>query len=84
MMRSDNCRCPHHIVTKVLSLLAWVSGVLFFWSSLGSRAFWGFDAGYWAWTVVILVLLAKSTRGACRCCCGDKHCQTCPVDGKSM
>lgn len=82
MMQSDKCRCPHHAVTKVLVLLAWVSGILFFWSSWGTRVFWGFDAGYWAWTVVILVLLSKSVK--CKCCCGDKHCQTCPTNGKSM
>ncbi len=82
MMRSDKCRCSHHVFVKILVVLAWVSGVLFFWSSWGTRVFWGFDASYWAWTVVVLALLSRSLK--CGCCCGDKHCQTCPVDGKSM
>jgi len=83
MKSSENCRCVHHVVVKIIALLAWVSAVLFFWSSLGERAFFGFDAGYWAWTVVIFVLLSKTSTG-CKCCCGDKHCQTCPVDTKKM
>lgn len=79
MTNSQNCRCPHHIVMKILMVLAWASGVLFFWASLGDRLFWGFNASYWAWVVVVLVLLSKSTKGVCKCCCGDKHCDTCPV-----
>ena len=78
MTSSERCRCPHHVVMKVLAVLAWVSGILFFWSSLGTRVFWGFDAGYWAWVVVILVLLSKTAIG-CKCCCGAKHCDMCPV-----
>ena len=79
MMRSDKCRCGHHGFAKLVVLLAWISGVLFFWASWGTRTLWGFDAMYWAWSVVVLVLLAKSMQGVCRCCCGDMHCQTCPV-----
>jgi hypothetical protein len=78
MMQSQNCRCGHHILVKIVVVLAWVSGVLFFWTSWSSHpVVWGFNSAYWAWTVVILVLLAKSVK--CRCCCGDKHCQTCPA-----
>lgn len=85
MMKSDNCRCPHHVFSKLLVLLIWVSGVLFFWSSWGARTFWGFNASYWAWTVVVIFLLAKSIGGMCRCCCGDKHCDKCSVQpGKQM
>ena len=79
MMKSDNCNCGHHSVARVVVLLTWVSGGLFFWSAFAGRAFWGLDAGFWAWSVVILYLLAKSMRGSCRCCCGDKHCNTCAV-----
>lgn len=61
-MHGVNCKCPHHIVNKVLVVLAWVAGVLFFWSSWGTRTFWGFDALYWAWSVVVLVLLAKASK----------------------
>ncbi len=78
MIKSDNCGCGHHWVMKILVVLAWVAGILFFWSSWAARTFWGFDALYWGWSVVVLVLLAKTSAG-CRCCCGDKHCQTCPV-----
>lgn len=66
-MFHGNCKCPHHIVNKLLVVLAWVAGVLFFWSSWGTRTFWGFDALYWAWSVVVLVLMAKITK-FCGCC----------------
>jgi uncharacterized membrane protein len=79
MTQSKNCGCAHHWVIRVLVVLTWVAAVLFFWSSWAARAFFGFDALYWAWTVVILTLLAK-TSGGCRCCCGDTHCETCAVD----
>ena len=55
------------MVNKVLAALAWIAGGLFFWSSWGTRAFWGFDALYWGWSVVILVLMAKATM-FCGCC----------------
>lgn len=66
-MHGGNCKCVHHMVSKLLMLLAWVAGVLFFWSSWGTRTFWGFDALYWAWSVVVLVLLAKASK-FCGCC----------------
>jgi len=82
MMKSDRCNCPHHGFVKLLLVLAWISGVLFFWASFASRAFWGLDASFWAWSVVVLVLLSRSMR--CKCCCGDKHCNVCPVDKGMM
>ncbi len=78
MMKSDNCNCKHHVVAQIMVVLTWVSAILFFWSSLGTRTFWGFDAGYWAWTVIIFAVLARSMK--CKCCCGGKHCQTCSID----
>jgi len=66
-MMHGNCKCFHHMVSKVLALLAWLAGILFFWGSLSGRMFWGFDAGYWAWSVIILVLLMK-TGVVCGCC----------------
>ncbi len=72
-----NCRCGHHVIAKILMILAYVAGVLFFWGSWGSRTFWGFDASYWAWSVVVLVLLAKVSKfcgccgGGCMCKCGS-------------
>lgn len=68
-MMMHGCKCWHHMIDKVLVLLAWISAVLFFWSSWGNRLFWGFNASYWAWVVVILVLLANS-KSCCKCCGG--------------
>ncbi len=66
-MHGGNCKCPHHMVNKLIMILAWVAGVLFFWASWAGRSFWGFDALYWAWSVVVLVLLAKVSK-FCGCC----------------
>jgi len=66
-MHGGNCKCPHHIVNKVLMALVWVAGILFFWSSWGTRTFWGFDALYWGWSVVVLSLMAFSSK-LCGCC----------------
>ena len=78
MMKNENCRCGHHGVMRVVVALAWVAGVLFFWSIFAQQAVYGFGPGELAWTVVVLVLLAKTSVG-CKCCCGEKHCQTCQV-----
>lgn len=82
MMSNNKCRCPHHVVSTILSVLALVAGVLFFWSSWATRTFWGFDAAYWAWSVVVLAVMSRSMK--CKCCCGDAHCQTCQVEKKMM
>ena len=55
------------MVNKLLVVLVYVAGVLFFWSSWGVRTFWGFDALYWAWSVVVLSLMAFSSK-LCGCC----------------
>ncbi len=62
-----NCGCKHHLVVKVLGLLAWVAAVLFFWSSWAKSMVWGFDASYYAWDVVVLSLLAFGSI-FCGCC----------------
>ena len=61
------CGCPHHWVVKILAVLVWVSGVLFFWTSLRGVAVWGFESLYYAWTTVVLSLLILSSR-VCDCC----------------
>lgn len=55
------------MVNKVLMVLAWVAGVLFFWTSWRGVAVWGFESLYYAWSVVVLVLLAKVSK-FCGCC----------------
>lgn len=66
-MHGGMCKCPHHLVSKLLMVLAWAAGILFFWSSWGTRTFWGFDALYWAWSVVVLFLMGKASM-VCGCC----------------
>lgn len=69
MHMTGNCGCFHHWAVKVVAVLAWVAGVLFFWTSWRVTGFWGFEAPYWAWSVVVLVLLAKVSM-FCGCCHG--------------
>ena len=66
-MYHNSCGCFHHWVVKVIAVLAWVAGILFFWTSWKGVAVWGFESLYYAWSVVVLVLLAKVSM-FCGCC----------------
>ena len=66
-MHNGNCKCGHHWVVKGIVYLAWLAGVLFFWTSWGSSMVWGFDHGYYAWAVVVLSALTLIS-GYCGCC----------------
>jgi len=66
-MHNGNCGCYHHWCVKILMVLAWVAGILFFWTSWNNSMVWGFNSAYYAWTVVVLVLLAKVSM-FCGCC----------------
>ena len=83
-----HCRCGHHMLAKVLGVLAWVAAVLFFWTSLKEVLVWGFDYDYYAWSVVVLVLISVTFKG-CKCCgtvkmgnmCGhDQECKCMDCD----
>ncbi|MDO8495163.1 MAG: hypothetical protein Q7S32_01370 [bacterium] len=63
----NGCKCWHHWVPRVVAMLGWVSAVLFFWSSLGKVPLFGYDALYYAWVTVILMLLSLSKGGGCPC-----------------
>jgi hypothetical protein len=78
MMQSQNCKCPHHWFTMILRLAELVSGVLFFWTALRGVDVWGLPSGAWFEFFIILALAVLSMRGVCNCCCGDKHCDSCP------
>lgn len=76
MMYHGNCKCPHHWVVKILMLLVWIAGVVFFWSGLKGIAVWGYDPLFYAWSVVVLSLLAWAGN-YCGCCCGNGSCGEC-------
>lgn len=78
----NNCKCGHHGVAMVLSLLSWLAAVGFFWASWGSGFVMGFDREYFFMTAVVLGILHFSMR-SCDCCCGSMHCEACRVDGGS-
>lgn len=71
MYNHGNCKCPHHWVSKILALLVWVAGVLFFWTSWRGVAVWGFESLYYAWAAVVLSLMAFSSK-VCGCCSRGK------------
>ena len=81
-MHNGNCKCPHHWVVKILMLLVWVAGVLFFWSGLKGVAVWGYDPLFYAWSVVVLSLMMFSCK-VCGCCCGGNRCDNCAMCGVS-
>ncbi len=62
-----NCKCPHHWITKILGVLAWVAAVLFFWTSWKETLVWGFDAQTYFEHVVVLSLLIFGSV-FCGCC----------------
>ena len=66
-MNHGNCGCYHHWCVKAVAFLAWVAGVLFFWTSWNESMVLGFNSAYYAWSVVVLVLLAKVSM-FCGCC----------------
>lgn len=66
-MYHGNCKCPHHWVVKILMLLVWVAGVVFFWSGLKGVMVWGYDPLFYAWSVVVLSLMMFSCK-VCGCC----------------
>jgi hypothetical protein len=90
-----NCKCPHHIVAKVFSILSGLSGLGFLYTAwTGMSA--GLDANLWFEQAIIFLLLGKGT-GMCKCCgpeagkcghgggCGCGDCGMCKVEpGKPM
>ncbi len=62
------CRCPHHLIDKILGILMWVGAVLFFWTSWRNTMVWSFGPAYYAWVVVVLGLLVLVSGKICRCC----------------
>lgn len=66
-MMHGNCRCGHHWVAKVLVVLAWLSAFGFWWTSWKTSQIWWMDAEHFFKDVVILGLLAFSTK-FCDCC----------------
>ena len=73
----------------IVQMLAWVAAGLFFWSSLKQVPVLGYDALYFAWVVVILMLVSFSSGGACKCCGkmkegGDSSAKMCSHEGGCM
>ena len=66
-MMHGNCRCFHHWITKLMAALVWLSGLAFLWTSWKGVMVWGFDAEMYFEQVVVLALLAFSTK-FCGCC----------------
>jgi len=67
MMYHRNCKCPHHRIVEVISGLVWLAGILFFWSALKGVMVWGYDPLFYAWSAVILSLMAFGMK-SCGCC----------------
>ena len=67
-----NCKCPHHIVAKILMVLAWIPAILFFVSGPTGMV-WNMDADQYLKVTLVLSLLLLGTK-SCGCC--SKHMAT--------
>lgn len=65
-MMHGNCKCFHHIVAKILMILAWVAAVLFFVSGPNGMV-WGMIADQYLQLVILFSLLLFGT-AFCGCC----------------
>lgn len=61
------CKCKDRGFVKVLHFLGAIAAVLFFWAGFAKGTVWGYDAGFYAWSVVVLSLAAFSSKswGCC-------------------
>lgn len=76
-------RCGHHVLAKILVVLAWLAAIGFWWVSwTGRTAIWGMNAEHLFRDVIILAILAFSTKfcgcyqksmmtGMCGCACNN-------------
>ncbi len=73
MMGHKMCKCPHHIVAKVLGLLGFLSVIAFFWSVFGETGVFGLNGQFYFESVIIFAIMAHGTK-MCGCCCGGMRC----------
>ena len=68
------CKCPHHVVVKILYVLVWISAIGFWWAGWHGGWAWGMDQNYFFENIVVLMLLSF----------GSKFCGCCGWHGKMM
>lgn len=62
-----NCKCPHHVLVKVMMVLAGISALGFWWATAFKESFLWMDADHFFKDVVVLSLLTLLTK-YCDCC----------------
>lgn len=62
-----HCKCGHHVIEKILVVLAWLAGIGFIASAWTGYAFWKWESTGYFQAVVVFVLLAFSMK-LCKCC----------------
>ena len=86
-MMHNGCRCFHHIVKKVLMVLAGLSGIGFFVVVFRRVALFGWSADLYFMSAIVLVIIANATK---MCGCWKRHegmgghCEHCGMGGKDM
>lgn len=65
------CKCPHHLITKLLIILAWAAAIGFWWTEWKVSMIWWMDSEHLFKDVIILSLLAFSSK-FCQCCSAGK------------
>lgn len=66
-MMHGNCKCGHHVVEKILVVLAWLAGIGFVISGWRGAPFWMWNSDGYFRAVVVFVALAFSMK-VCGCC----------------
>ncbi|KKS11603.1 MAG: hypothetical protein UU67_C0069G0005 [Candidatus Daviesbacteria bacterium GW2011_GWB1_41_5] len=77
----NGCKCFHHGFRMVVSWLVILTAIGFVYVVYTGNTLWGMDYENMFQITVILALIGLGT-SACRCCCGNACCGTCPVDQK--
>jgi hypothetical protein len=68
-----NCKCGHHGLDMVLSVLTWLAAIAFFWASWTTGVLLTQSADYYFMAAIVLAVLSAGMK-KCGCCCGGMSC----------
>ena len=83
-MMHQGCRCFHHTFAMLLSVVAGVGAVLFFWAAISGTPVLGMDDTFYFESVIVLTVAAHGTK-FCKCCSGHGSgymCKDCGPQGE--
>jgi len=78
----NQCKCGHHKLAKLVGVLAGLSAIGFWVSTLRHGTLFGISEVHYFKEVVVFSLINMGMRKGCSCCCGG--CGTCSVEKSGM